>query len=436
MSSEHPGQFNFLGEQQSPASPEVALAGFDPAKSTDSLIPQILTELDQSPEQKTWVQAAVLLVVSLFVFSTWGLFSFDLPELLLLVGVLLLHETGHYLGMRLFDYQDVRMFFIPFFGAAVSGRSTKVVGYQEAIVILLGPLPGIALGLGVGVAGLNYDNELLRSAARMLLFINGFNLLPFLPLDGGRLLHLVLFSRQRHLEALFRFVTGVLLALCGWGLDAWVLIGLGAVMALTTGYTFRVSTLAQQLRGRETPTTEINLSARIPPEQALPLVTAVRAAFPTIKQPKPAANTARQVWERMHVRPPGAWASVALLSVYLASLLATLLFIGWLETPVRTVVSRTNADGTFTSVEEIRVWGQLRLREELNADQQRYGRFVEYAPPLGRMTVEGSYVDGLEDGTWKFYGPDEQVLGTTVFEHGRLIKHQGQVPASFRETKP
>ena len=428
MSSEHPEQFDFLGEQQAPASPEFALAGFDPAKPTDSLTAQVLAQLDQAPEQKTWVQAAVLLVVSLFVFSTWGLFSFDLPELLLLVGVLLFHETGHYLGMRFFDYQDVRMFFIPFFGAAVSGRSTKVVGYQEAIVILLGPLPGIVLGLGVGVAGLYYDNELMRSAARMLLLINGFNLLPFLPLDGGRLLQLVLFSRQRHFEALFRVVTAALLALCGWGLDSWVLMGLGAFMALTTGYTFHVSTLAQQLRGQESSTTEIDLSARIPPEQALPLVTAVRDAFPKFKQPKPLANAARQVWERIHVKPPGVWASVGLLSLYLISLMVMVLMIGWFESPVSTIAIHTRPDGTITSVEEVRVWGQLRARMELNADHQYHGRFVEYAPPLGRLAVEGSFVDGLEDGTWTFFGPDEQVLGTTVFERGRLIKHQGQVP--------
>src|SRR5258706_5980780 len=43
--------------------------------------------------------------------------------LLVLVGVLLFHELGHYLGMRAFGYGDVRMFFIPFFGAAVSGKS-------------------------------------------------------------------------------------------------------------------------------------------------------------------------------------------------------------------------------------------------------------------------------------------------------------------------
>jgi hypothetical protein len=42
--------------------------------------------------------------------------------LVILVGVLLFHELGHYAGMRLFGYRDVRMFFIPFFGAAVSGK--------------------------------------------------------------------------------------------------------------------------------------------------------------------------------------------------------------------------------------------------------------------------------------------------------------------------
>jgi Zn-dependent protease len=179
--------------------------------------------MEQPVEQKSWVQTLVLLAASLMVFGAMGLFTYGVTELMLLVGVLFFHETGHYLGMRLFNYRDVRMFFIPFFGAAVSGRSTSVAGYKEAIVILLGPVPGILLGAAVGVACLFYDDELLRTTARMLLLINGFNLLPFMPLDGGRLLQLVLFSRQRHLEAIFRFATALLLMFCAWYLESWVL---------------------------------------------------------------------------------------------------------------------------------------------------------------------------------------------------------------------
>jgi hypothetical protein len=224
--------------------------------------------------------------------------------------------------MRLFNYQNVRMFFIPFFGAAVAGRNRSVEGYKEAIVILLGPLPGIVLGAAVGVAGVAYGSELLNSAATLLLIINGFNLLPFLPLDGGRLLHLVLFSRQAWLEAIFRVVTGGLLALCGWALGAWLLMLLGIWIVLATGYTFRVSRIAQMLRGPLQTGGAMDLSARIPPEQAVPLIELIRNRFPQMTQPQTLANTVRQVWERIHLRPPGLLASVGLLALYVGGFFA------------------------------------------------------------------------------------------------------------------
>ena len=38
--------------------------------------------------------------------------------------------------MRAFKYRNVQMFFIPFFGAAVTGRNFSVAGYKKAIVSL------------------------------------------------------------------------------------------------------------------------------------------------------------------------------------------------------------------------------------------------------------------------------------------------------------
>ena len=67
-----------------------------------------------------------------------------------LIPILLFHEFGHYVAMRVFGYQDLRMFFIPLFGAAVSGRHYNVPGWKKAIVSLAGPVPGIGLGVALG----------------------------------------------------------------------------------------------------------------------------------------------------------------------------------------------------------------------------------------------------------------------------------------------
>src|SRR6516165_9108489 len=196
-------------------------------------------------QQRSWMQSLATLIFTLVLFSAAQFIQKSAENLVCLVLVLLIHEAGHFAGMKLFGYRDVRMFFLPFFGAAVSGRSVNVAGWQAAIVILLGPLPGIAIGAVLGVLAFLWQKESLQSMALLFVAINGFNLLPFMPLDGGRLLQLVLFGRQRHLQALFQGITGILLALVGFTTGGWVLGGVGVLMLFTSGHVFRVTTVAR-----------------------------------------------------------------------------------------------------------------------------------------------------------------------------------------------
>jgi len=288
----------------------------------DGLTTAVLRILDREPQQRTWLQSAMLLGISIVIFAATGFFNNDPSRLALLVGVLFFHELGHWAGMRLFNYQDVQMFFIPLFGAAVAGRTRSIEGYKEGIVLLLGPLPGIVLGTVLGIIDMLHPHELLHSTALLLLVINGFNLLPFMPLDGGRLLHLVLFSRQPVLEAVFRVLTGGLLALCGLALRGWMLAVAGGAIIFGTPHVFRLAQLARKLRGPVRSGEVMDLSAKIPYEWAVPLIESVRVRFPSLHDPNLIAKTVRQVWERIHLRPPGLVASLFLLMFYVVGFFA------------------------------------------------------------------------------------------------------------------
>lgn len=282
-------------------------------------------ELERPAAARTWLQSAFLLIVSIVIFAMAGIFENKPVDLVILIGVLLFHELGHYAGMRWFNYQDVRMFFIPFFGAAVAGKPRSVEGFKEAIVLLLGPLPGIVLGTVLGAVAIRAGNELLRSAAVLLVILNGFNLLPFMPLDGGRVLHLVLFSRNPYLEAAFRVLTGGLLAVIGLLIQAWFLALIGVSIVFGTLQVFRISKLAHALRGPLQTGGEMDLSEKIPRELAIPLIERAQAMFPQMQQPRTLANVARQIWDRIHLRPPGLVASLAILFVYAAGFLGAFL---------------------------------------------------------------------------------------------------------------
>src|SRR5262245_10303645 len=106
------------------------------------------------------LQTTSLLFIALFSFFVLsqldGLKS--LPRIATLVGVLLFHEGGHWAAMRVFGYRDVRVFFIPFLGAATSGRARGVAGWKEAVVSLMGPVPGIIAGAVVFRLGVTRAN--------------------------------------------------------------------------------------------------------------------------------------------------------------------------------------------------------------------------------------------------------------------------------------
>jgi len=125
--------------------------------------------------------------------------------------VIFIHEAGHFVGMWVFHYRDVQMFFIPFFGAAVSGVESDPSSVRKAVVSLLGPIPGIVLGIICAIIFFQTKADVFAAGASGFLFINGFNLLPFHPLDGGRFFDYLLFSRNPKIEIIFKVVTGLLL---------------------------------------------------------------------------------------------------------------------------------------------------------------------------------------------------------------------------------
>ena len=165
--------------------------GAPEANTGDQVYQEILTEIDkQQTRQKSWVKNILILVISLYIFFQLGFFEGGLHSVVMLILVLLIHETGHLVGMRFFGYKNVQMFFIPFFGAAVSGESRNVATYKKAFISLLGPMPGIIIGCVLMFMYATTGRDGYLNSAGMFLFINCFNLLPFFPLDGGRFLYL------------------------------------------------------------------------------------------------------------------------------------------------------------------------------------------------------------------------------------------------------
>ncbi len=102
------------------------------------------------------------------------------------VVLLFVHEMGHVIALRREGIRASAPMFIPFMGAVIVSRSLGDNALTEARVGLAGPILGSLGAAAVAVVGELTGSSLLIALAYFGFFINLFNLLPVVPLDGGR----------------------------------------------------------------------------------------------------------------------------------------------------------------------------------------------------------------------------------------------------------
>jgi Zn-dependent protease len=102
------------------------------------------------------------------------------------VVLIFVHEIGHVIQLRREGIKASAPMFIPFMGAVISAKSLGENALAEARVGLAGPILG---SVGSAVCILIWHatgNDIWRALAFTGFFLNLFNLLPVVPLDGGR----------------------------------------------------------------------------------------------------------------------------------------------------------------------------------------------------------------------------------------------------------
>jgi Zn-dependent protease len=133
------------------------------------------------PKLKLFTTSASMLVSIGAYALIWG-WAFAVGFVLLL----LLHEIGHVIQLRREGVKASAPMFIPFLGAVIAARSMGDDAAAEARVGLAGPILGsIATLVPLGI-WLATGEEFWQALAFVGFFLNLLNLLPVLPLDGGR----------------------------------------------------------------------------------------------------------------------------------------------------------------------------------------------------------------------------------------------------------
>jgi Zn-dependent protease len=294
------------------------------AAASGAANPEVLAELEllqKAPPNRA--NSLWILIITAAAFVLAGGLRDSFKNALLLIPILLFHEMGHYLAMYIFKYRNLQMFFIPLLGAAVTGRKYNVAGWKKVVVFLMGPLPGIILGAALAGAGIARENELMVQAAMLCIFINGFNLLPLLPFDGGRVVGIILFSRHYILDTVFRALTALGIILLGFALNATFLTIIGFFSLFAVGASFKVAKVTETVRDLKLPTVAED-GESVPPATADIIITELKNKFPKGVN-KQIAQHALTVIETLNARPPGWLASIFFLGLHAFSFLFALI---------------------------------------------------------------------------------------------------------------
>ncbi|MFZ9027635.1 MAG: site-2 protease family protein [Crocinitomicaceae bacterium] len=166
----------------------------------------------------------------MFVLAFTLLFSDQIIFILFLLAVLLIHELGHYLLMKKFNYKHVRMLFIPLMGAFVQGKKESYSQKESFLVTMAGPIPGVAVGILLLLYAANNHSAWGLQLSALFILLNVINLLPLDPLDGGQMFKLFVRKNHEFFLLVFAFLSSLMLIFIGWYINSYLLIVFGFFM--------------------------------------------------------------------------------------------------------------------------------------------------------------------------------------------------------------
>jgi Zn-dependent protease len=166
------------------------------------------------------LNVSFLLLLGLVLIAFGGLAGVAL--VLLVFASVLVHELGHAVVARKLGV-DVSGIELSFFGGAAKMVRLPRSANHEVMIAAAGPAVSLMLGgLGVGLGALS-GSALFSWIGYTNLVIAGFNLIPALPMDGGRILRALLSRRMDFVRATdlsVKIARGVAIAFAVIGL-AW-----------------------------------------------------------------------------------------------------------------------------------------------------------------------------------------------------------------------
>jgi len=153
--------------------------------------------------------------------------------LLSLFFVILIHELGHFIGMKFFGFKDSKIMYFPMLSNLIEQKKEFISQKQRLITLLFGPLPGIIIGTFL----LQYfisqpENDLILNLATLFLGVNLVSLVPLDPLDGGKIIQTMFFQKKPKFNMYFVLTSSILWIGIGFYFEVYILMIFGFMMGL------------------------------------------------------------------------------------------------------------------------------------------------------------------------------------------------------------
>lgn len=191
-------------------------------------------------------------VLSMIIFAiTFSLIIEDYLLIAILVGVLLFHELGHFTVMKIFGYKNLKMLFLPFLGAMVSGKKKVYSQIEGAIMLLAGPVPGIIVGYFLLELGWSSEMPILVQLGVISILLNVMNLIPIDPLDGGQLVRVLFFAHHELTQLIFTLISSLAVMGVGLWFNSWVIIIFGFILGFRVKNMHKLYLVRKEMRESE-----------------------------------------------------------------------------------------------------------------------------------------------------------------------------------------
>jgi Zn-dependent protease len=381
--------------------------------------------------KKSKLSKLLILMVSLILFALVSKVWFGWHGIAVLIVVLLIHELGHFLGMKTLGYKDPYIFFIPVIGAAVAGTATASKGSHKAIISLLGPLPGIIIGILFGVMYLSFHKFIFLVIWSIFLLVNGSNLLPFFPLDGGRFFDAILFARNRTIEMVFKtapaiVLLGIAVYLHQWWLGIFVLLILISLPAQ-----FKIISVANEMIQSRHSSGQID-KWELSDEILNNILSRLRGKL-RIQKPKQLAKFAHMVWQKINFEPPSMDETIILIFTYVIFLSAAVFssYVTFSNIYNKKIETFQGENGVI-GIRELAYFGDFLLTSyEVSENNLYHGKAVHYM--LDKVVWKGQYYEGQQDGEWTHYDMKGNTDRIVYFDKGRFITGKRLTSAGWKE---